>query len=45
MTLAVMSMIIIIVSLHSESNDAGPAGYTRLLDYGFRARRVKNIAH
>lgn len=44
MTLAVVLMIIS-MALHAESNDAGAAGYTRLLDYGFRARRVKNIAH
>ena len=44
MTLAVVLMIII-MALHAESNHARTAGCTRLPDYGFRVRRVKNIAH
>jgi len=41
MTLAAVLMIVI-MALHAESNDARAAGCTRLLDYEFRVRCVKN---
>jgi len=41
MTLAAV-LTIVIMALHAESNDARAAGCTRLLDYEFRVRCVKN---